>query len=445
VYSVPEGVHNQYWEHYTHAYYFGFQYKDNFHYFGNEKNQLLPLISTLWNPSDPSSERHKGAFFPAWNVTFTDLLGCHGTSGSGILQRNSWGHWELLGPTSTWGPETVGEELCQDQSGLSPGARGLAYPALAQSQYLSNLVDECYAYDAGPYITTHFALDCFRIYVAILPWRLRDWPWPPCLSCPPYERLRWWNDPMVIMDPSLPLTMPGTPISAGQRYRLFIRTVPFDATPPLMNLRVGDQLIAANLSPTIERTASGELDQRGIGFVGLTFNALLDGPQDVQIVPTDGSGQFGIEEVTLVLDGSVNTFDTMTERKGAGLQRYDRQGLILEPMRFTGDTGEGLAALLRPAERFILTRQAWVPGQVWNITFQTSAAPGVGAPNLFCGFILSDGREISTPCDPDSNGTSRVTLFPPSSAEPIGFYVEPSAQVQDSLTIDNVAIQSWLP
>jgi hypothetical protein len=444
IYSVPEGVVTDYWLHYTYAYYSGFQYKDNFHYFGNEKNQLLPLISTLWDPSDPSSERHKGDYDATREVTFTDLLGCHGTSGSGILQKNTWGQWDLLGPVSWW--EHIGEELCQRQTGILPGDRGLAYAALSHSQYLWTLVDDCYSYDVGPYHSIHWGKDCYRQFTRILMEELRPWPWPsPCLTCPPFERFRWWDDPIVLVDPSTPVILPNTQFNSGGQYRVFIRTVAVDERPQVMDVLVGGELVATNVSPILERTASGELDPRRIGYVAFKFNARLDGPQDLAIIPTQRSGPFAIEEVTIAADGWVNTLDTLMERVGAGVQRVDSQSLILEPARFTSDGANGFAALLHPAERFILTRQAWVPGQLWSISFQTSAPPGIGAPNLFCGFVLADGAEIRAPCDPDGAGTASVRLLPPSAAEPVGFFVEPSAQVRSDVTIDNVSIQSWVP
>lgn len=60
------------------------------------------------------------------NSAYTDLFGCHGTSGSGVLQRNASGKLELLGPVSRGSVEMSGR-LCHDGSLLRQGGRYLAY------------------------------------------------------------------------------------------------------------------------------------------------------------------------------------------------------------------------------------------------------------------------------------------------------------------------------
>src|SRR5258708_14532250 len=80
------------------------RFDQNFHYFGagpdgKEHNQLLSLVSIDW---DAVSPHHKTIPAPIFNDPmagwWTDLLGCHGTSGSGVLQPGAGGRYELLRP-----------------------------------------------------------------------------------------------------------------------------------------------------------------------------------------------------------------------------------------------------------------------------------------------------------------------------------------------------------
>jgi len=68
-------------------------HESNFHYLDSRTNAILPLKSIPW--PDGTARRRTG---PAPGGTGTDLFGCHGTSGSGILQRNAQDQLELLGP-----------------------------------------------------------------------------------------------------------------------------------------------------------------------------------------------------------------------------------------------------------------------------------------------------------------------------------------------------------
>jgi hypothetical protein len=107
-------------EHYT-AY---GRMESNFHYFGDQRNQLLPLVSVDWRDAGP--RRRLGR---EHTTVKTDLFGCHGSSGSGIMQRNAaTGRYELLGPTAqgiTW-PST---HLCVDLAAHRPGTASITYTA----------------------------------------------------------------------------------------------------------------------------------------------------------------------------------------------------------------------------------------------------------------------------------------------------------------------------
>lgn len=56
------------------------------------------------------------------SLNWTDLYGCHGTSGSGVLQRNDDGELELLGPVRTGSDAWQSHLLC-DPANFREGSR----------------------------------------------------------------------------------------------------------------------------------------------------------------------------------------------------------------------------------------------------------------------------------------------------------------------------------
>lgn len=77
---------------------------ENYHYL-DAKATLLPLRSIPW---EGGAERKR---LPG---NWTDLYGCHGTSGSGVLQRNDADELELLGPVTNGSITWVSRLLCTD-------------------------------------------------------------------------------------------------------------------------------------------------------------------------------------------------------------------------------------------------------------------------------------------------------------------------------------------
>lgn len=125
------------WRHYT----FLDAEAENFHYFGNERNQLLPLVSRDWYPRDiPIFRRRLGR---DGTVVWTDLFGCHGSSGSGVMQFNqNTGKYELLGPAIRPDVRAFGGDgraLCVSAETHAPGERSLAYEALKYTQQMAQV------------------------------------------------------------------------------------------------------------------------------------------------------------------------------------------------------------------------------------------------------------------------------------------------------------------
>lgn len=113
---------------------------ENYHYFGVgpddvEHNQLLPLFALP--PAGADAITKLGA---SSTGVSTEALGCHGTSGAGVLQQAISGRWELLGPIRTGNPEHE-TYLCNhipalDGSLRGPGNLGMNYTLLEVTHLL---------------------------------------------------------------------------------------------------------------------------------------------------------------------------------------------------------------------------------------------------------------------------------------------------------------------
>jgi hypothetical protein len=114
----------------------------NWHYLGAPTNAFLPFKSVPWSGGVQRGRFGAGSD----NDVRTDLYGCHGTSGSGVLSL-SGGTYKLLGPVHNGGSWASGQ-LCDDPNALTPGApngHGLTYSSntsvnnLVNAKYLATL------------------------------------------------------------------------------------------------------------------------------------------------------------------------------------------------------------------------------------------------------------------------------------------------------------------
>lgn len=202
-----------------------FDFADNYHYLalgvdGRELHQLLPLVSARFAVDLP----HQKLAFD--EHVLTDLLGCHGTSGSGALQRSELGPWQLLGP-ATFGDLELTQFLCNHQPSLSggrhgPGVPGISYASLAQTQALlatavDRLREDCSAWPRGE--TTLFThLACPRASLAASPENgaLARALRPPREPAPLDVLGRW----PIALEGQGALSMAGPELEKGQRYRV---------------------------------------------------------------------------------------------------------------------------------------------------------------------------------------------------------------------------------
>ena len=114
----------------------------NWHYLASPTNVFLPFKSVPWSGGAQRARFGGGGD----NDVKTDLYGCHGTSGSGVLSING-SSYALLGPVHNGGSWTGGH-LCDDPNALTQGApngHGLTYNSnvsvnnLVNAKYLSAL------------------------------------------------------------------------------------------------------------------------------------------------------------------------------------------------------------------------------------------------------------------------------------------------------------------
>jgi hypothetical protein len=111
----------------------------NWHYLAAPTNVFLPLTSVAWSGGVPRGRFGSGGD----NDVKTDLYGCHGTSGSGVLSMNG-STYALLGPVHNGGSAWVGGRLCDDPNTLTRGApsgHGLTY---SSNVSVNNLVNAKY-------------------------------------------------------------------------------------------------------------------------------------------------------------------------------------------------------------------------------------------------------------------------------------------------------------
>ena len=116
--------------------------RNNFHYLASPLNSILPLHSVPW--SGGTQRRRIGA-------GSTDLFGCHGSSGSGIFQRNAQNNLELLGPAAT-GPGWADTRLCRDPEEYAPGVSRLTYTSNASVLQLQTQYHWALWFDRNPIV-----------------------------------------------------------------------------------------------------------------------------------------------------------------------------------------------------------------------------------------------------------------------------------------------------
>jgi hypothetical protein len=122
------------WNHYT--LYDNAAIQENYHYL-DRGQQLFSLRSEPW--PNGTARRRLGRPSSTSSIVWTDLYGCHGSSGSGVYQKNAAGKPELLGP-ATNGGSWANQRLCADPTSadFGPGRRSLSYTRPEFTRVLAN-------------------------------------------------------------------------------------------------------------------------------------------------------------------------------------------------------------------------------------------------------------------------------------------------------------------
>ena len=317
----------------------------NFHYF--EEGKLLPLRAIgQWVGDLFFSPRILG-YSGMYPVRWTTLMGCHGTSGSGIGRKNlTTGHEELLGPVAL-GQQMAGL-LCHPTS-ADPLAPAMGY---TRREYTYDLARRAECGDFGGSLLLWLWCHRDRFYEEEMKFPDFGFDWP-MLEGFPIERWRVTNEPAAEYPLGRrQLDIPFRSIAEGTETRISVHAVALDGPVDRpVQLWYGEE----------------PLDEVHLGrhhSAKLTAVVVGDGRSEIS-VRYDGERPIGLTELTMAPAGEVNGFDTMAQRAGIGM--LDDEG-ALQPMRFVRFGEQGFAAKLQPGETMAITRQAFVRGaEGWTL------------------------------------------------------------------------------
>jgi MYXO-CTERM domain-containing protein len=445
IYDVPADTDDERWQHYVlfppslpadDAGTGTPDYTQNYHYFGQdqsdiEQNQLLPLVSVDFLPGTAQATPHSKLTATDTTVS-TDLLGCHGTSGSGVLQPGRGGAFELLGPAVLGNPEND-DYLCDHIPALDgftrdPGCLGLSYGLLGTTRYLVQhsqleLAADCGAWLSGATtIYTHSA--CLRDALGELAQHLVA----PTATSP-------WD----YLDESVVALMAGETVNlsvfqavAGQRYRVGLVAWSEAGCPSPPCPRISVSLAGLEvLSHTFEFAAGAP--------VPLAAAVLADTTGSVTLaLHAENGTRFELGGLVWAPDVTHNTFDAAPDRMDAVLFDLDTSSPGPAPARFAGDGKEGFAAWLLPNERLLFPRQAITPGHRWSARFSVTTAEASSDPvELICGLTDQTGQpELETNC---STGSAELDDTGSPSALRAGFFIQSSA-LSSAVLIDDLEL-----
>lgn len=438
VYAIPPDIDDDRWQHYVVV--VPGEYAQNYHYFGanlagEDHNQLLPLIA----PPFADGTLHRKLSASDQNVS-TDLFGCHGTSGSGVLQKGVGGAWELLGPVIAGNPEHD-VYLCDHIPSLDgmqrvPGSLGVSYLPVPLTKEIVTLHLPAIVADSSPWsygVSLYTHLGVSRDFLTGTPVESNQ-P-SPALS-PPTARASWdrfegWVFPI---EAGQSITVPGFAVEADQPYRIGVSVWSSSpgCVPPCAGLELlaGDELVLSHDFAV----ASATPVPVAAPLVPLTSGSL---PLSLRAV----GERIEVGELTVRPEGTINRFDHAFEQLEAVLMDQDATPPSPWPMRFVGDGVEGFAAWLLPRERLVLIRQALFQDQRWSARF--SVRPSVsGGAVLTCGLLDGSGEEFAQ--EDCSRGFAELDDRGSEHA-PGAFFIENEAETGEIAIDDVMLVSSSLP
>ena len=401
-------------------------YGNHYHYRGGgERHEILPLMSTDYYGS-------------TWRVLSiigaqirTNLVGCHGTSGSGIMKKNAADYPELIGPV-TVGNNVLRTQLCQAFDADNPDIYRIATirPDITNYFVQAYLPSSCSEPDSFPNRLAYW-LTCDRHMLGVAPDLVELFPFE-CQVCEMFMRMGSASNMGMEMSAANAIGLGLRPNEAGTLHRASVR-VWVDSFPTTVELRMGNQVIA-------ERELVGQEP-----FVGNHATAVLAGSfvpdattDELTIAVQQGSAAqtIRLSDVMLVDDGAPGAFETMHNRFGFGLVDAYDQDPHARLMSFGGSEKGGVAALLDEDERMVATGYALVEDTKWTVT------PVGDEIDLQCGMIFADGHEIAQSC----YGNEPITVDAVGHGEPVALFVQNTEAGQGLVSLtDFIVEQSSAP
>ena len=320
----------------------------------------------------------------------TELLGCHGSSGAGILQPAGSGFWELLGPAQ-YGEEELNDYLCNHVPGLdgsqhAPGSPGLRYGGLGVTQHLRDQ------------LRADLEADCLALPTGAT--SLFTYPGCPLANLARTPENADFVERLVVPSAASELeALPGSVLrlSAGESASLS----GFDALSAsgsrlgMVALPVGGcgeqtcpELVVTLQGEPILRYAFGSTSAIPVPLAASATLVTSDPP--VMTFSVVGGGSLEIGSISLVPEDYRLSFDRQLERLTVALQDLTADTRRPMPMRFVGDGQSGFAARLLPQERLLLNRHALIAGRQWTVGFDAR-----GEAVLECGLSDASGTVVA--------------------------------------------------
>jgi len=402
--------------------------EENIHYMGAGRNQLLPLVSPGFWIGDLGFANTKLGYDEGLGVRWTDLVGCHGTSGSPVLQWNAaMSRYEYLGPisrghflsSSVPGGMPESNQLCQEPALHGPNQQNLAYSQLKYTQTVAENANDCSGlYDKGPLLHLRCILDD-------LVWEEPYWPWQfwECLTCPPpWAKLAQVYDPLILLTPEQRFSTP-LEVAMGSRQRVSAFVVPHRERAATVTMYNG----AGEALAQVEVAG----DNRSFAVLQATIDA---GAEESLTFAVEG-GEALVTRIAAAPVDVANGFERMVDRIGVGVMTIDDRESQAVAMRFAASGKGDFAAILRRGERMVMAREA-LPGEArLGLRFE-AAGRGV----LRAGFVLADGSELASEVEADK-GSVELAFDAPRST-PIAVFIE-GVDLEADVEIDDVLVEQY--
>ncbi len=407
---------------------------DNYHYRGGgERHQMLPLLST-----DYYGSRWKVLFPPTGMTVVTNLRGCHGTSGSGVMRKDAADYPELIGPVaigvgSINGPSAISaadDLLCHVPGADADGARTIdaMHPDVTRYFVDAYATPSCADPDSWPNRLAYwFGCDILSLDDLLFDtWQFRPRNCPWCLG---FARFDHASMEAMRFSAAVPASLALRPNELGQTYRASVRVWTNDF-PTTVDLRMGGTTIATHTFTGQDEDWLGN-DASKVLSASFVADASTAGPLTVAVAQGSAAQEISVSGVLLVEDGQSSAFDTMHQRMSYGLLDLQDLGADARAMTFTAAETGGFAATLEPAQRMVATGLALTPDTAWHLALTGDQ----GA--LQCGLIFADGTETTLSCATNDGG---VILDGTGQDAPVALYVQTDGAAAPYLSLSDLVV-----